>query len=256
MGRAVVALLADDTALSLAAAVEAPGSPLLGRDAGELAGLGASGVRVTDDLEAGLRSVDLAIDFSTAAAVPGFARAAASARIPSVICTTGLSPEAHAAIDALAGVAPVVVAANTSVGVTVLLHLAARAAALLGDDYDAEIIELHHRHKVDAPSGTALRLAEAVAEARGLDLDAAARHGRSGATGPRGKGELGIHAVRAGDIIGEHTLVLAGAGERIELTHRAHARDLFARGALRAARWVGGQPAGRYEMSDVLGLPR
>jgi len=256
MGRAVVALLADDTALSLAAAIEAPGSPLLGRDAGELAGLGAGGVHVTDDLDAALRGVDLAIDFSTAAAVPRFARAAASARIPSVICTTGLSAEAHAGLDSLAGVAPVVVAANTSVGVTVLLHLAARAATLLGDDYDAEIVELHHRHKVDAPSGTALRLAEAVAGARGLDLDAAARHGRSGAAGPRGKGELGIHAVRAGDIIGEHTLVLAGAGERIELTHRAHARDLFARGALRAARWVGGQPAGRYEMSDVLGLPR
>jgi 4-hydroxy-tetrahydrodipicolinate reductase len=256
MGRAVVALLAEDAALSLAAAIEAPGSALVGRDAGELAGLGANGVRLTDDLDVGLRGADLAIDFSAAVAVSGFARAAASARIPSVICTTGLGAEAHAAIDALAAVAPVVVAANTSVGVTVLLHLAARATALLGEDYDAEIVELHHRHKVDAPSGTALRLAEAVAAARGLDLDAAARHGRSGAAGPRGEGELGIHAVRAGDIIGEHTLVLAGAGERLELTHRAHARDLFARGALRAARWVRGQPLGRYEMSDVLGLPR
>ncbi len=256
MGRAVVALLAGDADLALAVAIEAPGSALVGRDVGELAGLGPGGVRVTDALEAGLCGADVLLDFSAAAAVPGLARAAASVRIPSVICTTGLDAAAHEAIDALACVAPVVVAANTSVGVAVLLHLAARAAALLGDEYDAEIVELHHRHKIDAPSGTALRLAEAVADARGLDLDTAARHGRSGAAGPRAPGEIGVHAVRGGDIIGEHTLVLAGAGERLELTHRAHARDLFARGALRAARWVRGQPPGRYEMRDVLGLPR
>jgi 4-hydroxy-tetrahydrodipicolinate reductase len=256
MGRAVVALLAFDERLRLAAAIETAGSATLGRDAGELAGIGTLGVALTSELGVALRRSDVVIDFSHVGAVPALARAAASSRTPMVVCTTGLDAAAHAALDALAKVAPVVVAANTSVGVTVLLHLAARAAELLGEDYDVEIVELHHRHKVDAPSGTALRLAEAVAGARGLELAKAARHGRSGQVGARTPDEIGIHALRGGDVIGEHTVLLAGAGERLELTHRAHARDLFARGALRAARWVVSQPPGKYEMSDVLGIPR
>lgn len=256
MGRAVVALLATDERMQLAAAVDARGAATLGRDAGELAGAGALGIAVTADLVAALRGSDVVIDFSAVGAVPALARAAAASRTPTVICTTGLDAEALAALDALAAIAPIVVAANTSVGVTVLLHLAARAAELLGDDYDIEILEMHHRRKVDAPSGTALRLAESVAAARGLDLATAARYGRSGQVGARTRDEIGILALRGGDVIGEHTVVLAGDGERVELTHRAHARDLFARGALRAARWVVSQPAGRYEMADVLGIPR
>lgn len=256
MGRAVVSLLAVDERLRLAAALDAPGSKLLGRDAGELAGLGALGVSLTADISAALRVSDVVIDFSVVGAVPALARAAAQSRTPTVVCTTGLDAAAHAALDALAEVAPVVVAANTSVGVTVLLHLAARAALLLGDDYDVEIVELHHRQKVDAPSGTALRLAQAVATARELDLATAARHGRSGQVGARTPDEIGLHALRGGDVIGEHTVLLAGAGERLELTHRAHTRDLFARGALRAARWVVSQRPGKYEMADVLGIPR
>ena len=256
MGRAVVALLAGDQRMVLAAAVESSGAMTLGRDAGELAGVGSRGVLLTADLHAALAGSDVVVDFSTVGAIPALARAAASSRTPTVVCTTGLDAAAHAAIDALAVVAPVVLAANTSVGVTVLLHLAARAAELLGDDYDLEIVEMHHRHKLDAPSGTALRLAEAVAAARGLNLDTAARHGRSGAVGVRTRDEIGIHALRGGDVIGDHTIVYAGGGERIELTHRAHTRDLFARGALRAARWVVSQPPGKYDMADVLGIPR
>ena len=256
MGRAVLALLATDQRMKLAAAVDHRGAPTLGRDAGELAGAAPCGVVITADLAAALVASDVVVDFSAVGAVPALALAAAASRTPTVVCTTGLDDAAMVALDALAVVAPVVIAANTSVGVTVLLHLAARAAELLGDDYDIEILEMHHRHKVDAPSGTALRLAEAVAGARGLDLATAGRHGRSGQVGARTRDEIGIFALRGGDVIGEHTVVFAGAGERIELSHRAHARDLFARGALRAARWVVSQPPGKYEMADVLGIPR
>lgn len=256
MGRAVIALLVADERLRLTAALDAPGSAMLGRDAGELAGVGALKIDLTSDLAAGLRASDVVVDFSSAAAVPALARAAAVSRTPMVVCTTGLDGAARAELELVAKVAPVVVAANTSVGVTVLLHLAARAAELLGDDYDVEIVEMHHRHKVDAPSGTALRLAEAVAAVRGLLLPNVARHGRVGQVGSRVRAEIGIHALRGGDVIGEHTVVFAGEGERLELTHRAQSRDLFARGALRAVRWIVAQAPGKYEMRDVLGILR
>ncbi len=197
---------------------------------------------------------DVVIDFSHRDATRGIAEACLRAHKPLVVGTTGLGADALQALDALALEQRVVVAPNTSVGVTVLFHLAKEAARLLGDEFDAEIIEVHHDEKVDAPSGTALRLAEAVAEGKSLDASAFV-HGRSGMVGARKQKEIGIHAVRAGDVIGEHTLMLAGPAERIELVHRAHDRALFARGALRAARWVAGPGApGRYDMRAVLGL--
>ncbi len=211
------------------------------------------GVDKGDDLAA-LAGADVVIDFSHRDATQGVAEACARLGKPLVVGTTGLGPAALDALDALGKTRRVVLAPNTSVGVTVLFHLAREAARLLGDEFDAEIVEVHHGKKVDAPSGTALRLAEAVAEGKRLDTSAFV-HGRSGIVGARPPKEIGIHAVRAGDVVGEHTLMLAGPAERIELVHRAHDRALFARGALRAARWVAQPgPAGRYDMRAVLGL--
>jgi 4-hydroxy-tetrahydrodipicolinate reductase len=216
--------------------------------------IGAIGVRVGSDREA-IAGADVVVDFTAPAATAAMAARAAQSSLPMVIGTTGLDAAANAAIEALASKAAVVAAPNTSIGVTGLFHRAAEAARLLGPGFDAEIVEMHHKKKVDAPSGTALRLAERVAAAKGLGRDAFV-HGRSGTVGARPEGEIGIVALRGGDVIGEHTLVLAGPGERIELTHRAHDRALFAVGALRAAKWVVSQPPGRYDMSDVLGLSR
>jgi 4-hydroxy-tetrahydrodipicolinate reductase len=254
MGRAIVRAIAEDGSLRLAAAIDRA-SELVGHDAGALAQCGDAGVRVTSDREA-IGGADVVIDFSAPAATALMARRCAQAGIPMMIGTTGLDAPANEAIEALARSAAVVVAPNTSVGVTVLFHLAAEAARLLGADFDAEIVEMHHRKKIDAPSGTAIRLAERVAAAKSVGPDAFV-HGRSGQVGARTAEEIGILSLRGGDVIGDHTLVLAGPGERIELTHRAHDRSLFARGALRAARWVARRGApGRYDMADVLGLPR
>jgi 4-hydroxy-tetrahydrodipicolinate reductase len=218
-----------------------------------------------DDLAA-IAAADVVIDFSHRDATRAVADACRLHGKPLVVGTTGLSSDTLAALDALGREQRVVVAPNTSVGVTVLFHLAKEAARLLGDDFDAEIVEIHHGKKADAPSGTALRLAEAVAEGKGLDagrIGSAAPstpamafvHGRTGMVGARPKNEIGIHAVRAGDVIGEHTLYLSGPAERLELVHRAHDRALFARGALRAARWVAAPGApGRYDMRAVLGI--
>jgi 4-hydroxy-tetrahydrodipicolinate reductase len=250
MGRAIVRAISEEASLSLVAALDREGSDALGRDAGELAQVGTIGVALVADRVA-LRGADVVIDFSSPAATAATARACAASSTPMVIGTTGLDAEANEAIDALARTTAVVVAPNTSVGVTVLFHLAAEAARLLG-----EIVEMHHKKKVDAPSGTALRLAERVAAAKGLGQDAFV-HGRSGQVGARPRDEIGIVALRGGDVIGEHTLVLAGPGERMELTHRAHDRSLFALGALRAARWVATRRIpGRYDMTDVLGIIR
>ncbi len=205
------------------------------------------------ELSAAIEGADVVVDFSSPSATENVAVLAAVHGKPCLVGTTGLSADCHELLDALASVAPVVIAPNTSVGVTVLAHLVSEAARLLGDGYDAEIIELHHRRKVDAPSGTALRLGEAVASGRS-DLSAFAKHGREGQAGPRRDSEIGFHAVRAGGIVGEHTVLFASEAERVELTHRAHSRELFAAGALRAALWALAQPAGRYGMEDVLGL--
>ena len=246
MGRAIAEALAETPGVVLAAGVDRDDSGLVGTEIG--------GVKVTSDLPAAIASSDVVVDFTHPRSVEAAARECAAAKRAMVIGTTGLDAAAYEAIDALAEVAPVVVAPNTSLGVTLLFHLAARAAAALGDEFDAEIVEMHHRRKVDAPSGTAVRLGEVVAKAKGLDPGEHVVHGRSGQVGARPTREIGIMTLRGGDVVGEHTLVLAGAGERLELTHRATSRAIFARGAIRAAKWVVGRAPGRYDMSDVLGL--
>jgi 4-hydroxy-tetrahydrodipicolinate reductase len=209
-------------------------------------------VPITSDLEAGLAASDVVIDFSSPAAAAPVARAAARAGRGLVVGTTGLDSSATEALRAAARSVPVVAAPNMSVGVNVVLELLARAAAMLGASYDLEIFEMHHRGKIDAPSGTALRMAGVVAAERGLDPRLAARHGRSGALGPRPEEEIGIHAARGGDVVGDHVAIFAGPGERVEIVHRAHGRDTFARGAVRAALWVAGRAPKLYDMSDVL----
>ncbi len=243
----------------LTVALASSRSPHLGHDVGPLCGASATGVDISGNLQAALPLCDVVIDFSTPAATELLTAAAAAARIPLVIGTTGLHPEALATISAAAAQIPIVRSANMSPGVNVLLGLLRRASRALYD-YDAEIVELHHRQKRDAPSGTALLLAEAIKAGRETALEL--RSGRQGQVGPRSPAELGVFAVRGGDVIGEHTALLLGSGERIELVHRATAREVFALGALRAARWLctagptgtTGQQPGLYDMEDVLGL--
>lgn len=247
MGRAVVRL-ARDAGLRIVCAV---GQSDVGRDAGELAGVGAIGVPVAAELEllAGAKATVL-IDFSHPSATAAMARAAAAAGSAIVSGTTGLDQEGQAALDLAARSVPVLWEPNMSVGVHVLGAIVERAMAMLGLSFDVEITETHHRMKADAPSGTALRLAEAAARARSA-LSATSRlaHGREGA--PRSPEEIGMHALRGGDVIGDHTVHLLGAGERLELTHRATSRELFAQGALRAALWLPGRPPGRHRIADM-----
>ena len=250
MGRAVTRVAAEASDLTIAVAIGR--GDALGVDIGTLAGVGPLGVTVTDQLV--LEGCDAAIDFTLPAATRDVARACRAGEVPLVSGVTGLDAAGQASLDELSEAVPVVWAPNMSVGVTLLFHLASEAARLAGEPYDAEIVEMHHRHKVDAPSGTAVRLGEVVARAKGLDPAAAVVHGRSGAVGARPDTEVGVLALRGGGVIGEHTLVLASAADRLELTHRAQDRSVFARGAVRAARWVVDRPPARYGMGDVLGL--
>ena len=206
-----------------------------------------------DDLRAAIKSVDVVVDFSSPQATRGLLELAVASHKPVVIGTTGHSAEEKAALLKLAAHVPCVWAGNFSVGVNLLFSLARRAARTLGDDYDAEVIEMHHRLKKDAPSGTAARLLEIILEERRLDRSAL-RHGRQGITGPRTSSEIGVHSLRGGDVVGDHTVIFAGTGERLELTHRASDRAVFAHGALRAAQWVVAQKPRVYDMQDVLGL--
>jgi 4-hydroxy-tetrahydrodipicolinate reductase len=254
MGGAVVRALQQSAGCRLVAAIDRPGSARLGRDAGEIAAAGHIGVTVTDDLDGALKSGVVVVDFSTPAASLEFLRSAARKRAPIVIATTGFDARQLAEIKRLARRTPTLLAANTSLGVNVLVALLGKAAKMLGDDYDVEIIEAHHRFKKDAPSGTALALGRSVADALGRELDQVAIHGRKGMAGERGKKEIALHSVRAGDIVGEHTVIFGGIGERLEFIHRAHSRDTFARGALRAAEWLAKKKPGLYGMQDVLGL--
>jgi 4-hydroxy-tetrahydrodipicolinate reductase len=256
MGRSILGVLGGHAEAHAVAAVERAGSAILGQDAGVLAGGAPTGLTVGDDVAAAVAASDVVIDFSGPEATERLARACVDARRAAVVGTTGLGQGARDALDALAKVAPVVVAPNFSQGVTLLFHLAELAAARLGPAFDAEVVEMHHRHKVDAPSGTALRLAEGVARAKGLDPDQALVQARSGQVGARTDGEVGVMTLRGGDVVGEHTLVLAGAGERVELTHRATDRAIFARGAVRAAVWAAAQAPGRYDMTHVMGVGR
>jgi 4-hydroxy-tetrahydrodipicolinate reductase len=254
MGRALVQALADEPALVLGAALEAPANALLGADAGAVAGIGELGVAIADDRVAAVDACDVLIDFTRAEPCLDNLEACAAAGRRAVVGTTGFSAKQRERIDALAAGMGLVLAPNMSVGVNLCFKLIELAAATLGDEVDVEIIEAHHRHKVDAPSGTAVRMGEVVAGALGRDLAACAVYGREGHTGERRRETIGFETVRAGDIVGEHTVMFAGTGERVEITHRASSRMNFARGALRAAQWVIQRPAGRYDMQDVLGL--
>jgi 4-hydroxy-tetrahydrodipicolinate reductase len=255
MGRHILELVLAEPDARLSAALEHAGHAAVGADAGTLIGRAEPlGVSVGSDVASGLSNADVVIDFSLPQGTAALLAQARAVPTPAVVGTTGLDAAARKALDALAEVAPVVFAPNFSVGVNVLWALAERAVKLVGDDFDLEVIEIHHKHKVDAPSGTAVRLVEVAARARGLDPERATVAGRSGHVGARRRDEIGVHALRGGDVVGDHTLVLAGPGERLELTHRGQSREIYARGAVRAARWVVSQPAGLYDMADVLGI--
>lgn len=253
MGRTLVEAVLNDPELKLAAALERPGHPSLGHDAGESAGI-ASGVRIRADYADAVAAADAIIDFTRPEGTLAHLAACLQHGKAAVIGTTGFSEEQKGRIVQAARRIPIVMAPNMAVGVNVTFKLAEIAAGILGDDYDVEIIEAHHRHKVDAPSGTALRLGEAVARALGRDLASCAVHGRHGDTGERDPKSIGFHAVRGGDIVGEHTVVFAGTGERVEVTVRSQSRTTYALGALRAAKYLRGRAAGLYDMFDVLGL--
>ena len=254
MGGQLVTLLKESAALTLVGAVEGKGHGSVGEDAGELAGCGRLGVSVCDDLGAVIERGEVIIDFTTPAATLANLRIAAQHRKATVIGTTGLSSSELAELRSLAKSIPCVFSPNMSVGVNVILKVIAEMARTFGDDYDIEVIEAHHRLKKDAPSGTALKMAEVLAKAVNRDLNQVGVYARKGLVGERKRGEIGIQAIRAGDIVGDHTILFGGMGERVEVTHRVQSRDTFARGALRAARWLVKQPAGLYDMSDVLGL--
>jgi len=253
MGQALVRCACSLPTVQLVAALEQAGHAALGRDAGAVAGLEPCGVRITDDTEA-VRAADVLIDFTMPSAAPGNAALAASLDKGFVLGTTGLDREESQAVREAARRIPIVWSPNMSLGVNLLFALVAKAAGVLGLEYDVEIIETHHRHKKDAPSGTALRLAQKVAEGRGQDCAQVIAHGRHGMTGERPSGQIGLHAVRAGDAVGEHTVLFATEGERLEFSHRATSRNAFAMGALHAAIWLTGRPPGLYDMQDVLGF--
>jgi 4-hydroxy-tetrahydrodipicolinate reductase len=253
MGQAILRAAREQPEVQITGAVTSLGSSQLGNDVGELAGVGAIGVRIGSDLSATLRDADVAIDFSLPIATAANVAACAAARKPLLIGTTGVPAEVLSDIERAAQHIPLLVAPNTSVGVTLLLELVRQSARALSMDFDVEIVEAHHRMKKDAPSGTALALGQAVADARGQQLGQVAAMGRQGEA-PRTRGEIGFAVVRGGDIVGEHTVMFAGAGEQLVLGHRATDRAIFARGALHAAQWLAGRPPGRYTMRDVIGL--
>jgi len=254
MGCRLVSLVRDSTALTLAGAIEGRGHHALGEDAGETAGAGRAGVAITEDLESLMDRGEVLIDFSAPEATLEHFRIVAHHRRAMVIGTTGFSPSELDEVKSLAGQVPCVLSPNMSVGVNLICKVIGEMAKTLGDDYDIEVIEAHHRLKKDAPSGTALKIAEVLAHAVNRDLNQVGVYARKGMIGERTKQEIGIQTIRAGDIVGDHTILFGGMGERIEVTHRASSRDTFARGALRAAQWVVRQPPGLYDMVDVLGL--
>ena len=254
MGKTLIEAVANAEGCELSAAFERPGSSLIGVDAGELAGLGKNGVVISDNLESAVDTFDVLIDFSVPAATLANAKICAAHGRKIVIGTTGFTPEQKAELlDSIKSVAACM-ASNYSTGVNLCFKLAGMAAAILGDDYDVEIYEAHHKHKIDAPSGTALSLGEAVAGPLGRNLREVAVYGREGITGARKRETIGFTTVRAGDIVGDHTVIFAADGERVEITHKASSRMSFARGAVRAAGWLGERQPGLYDMQDVLGL--
>jgi len=254
MGSRLIALIKESTALTLAGALEGKGHSALAADAGEAAGVGKMGVPVTDDLPALLKRGEVVIDFSAPEATLAHLRAVAQQKRAMVIGTTGFNAVQLEELKSLARQVPCVCSPNMSVGVNLIYKVIGEMARTLGEEYDIEVIEAHHRLKKDAPSGTALKIAEVLAQAVNRDLDQVGVYARKGLVGERKKQEIGIQTIRAGDIVGDHTVLFGGMGERIVVTHRASNRDTFARGALRAARWVVKQPPGLYDMMDVLNL--
>ncbi|WBU63296.1 4-hydroxy-tetrahydrodipicolinate reductase [Paracoccus aerodenitrificans] len=254
MGQMLVRVVNESDEVRLVGAVERQGSDWIGRDLGEAMGGQSSGVLVTDDAVGAISRAQAVIDFTTPEATVAFAELTAQARAVHVIGTTGLSGDDLAAISRAARHAPIIRAGNMSLGVNLLMGLTRKVAAALGTDWDIEVVEAHHRHKVDAPSGTALMLGEAAAEGRGAALDALRTPAREGMTGARQPGSIGFSAIRGGDVVGEHDVIFAGQGERIVLRHLATDRAIFARGALRAAIWGQDKGPGEYDMMDVLGL--
>ncbi|MCK9379550.1 MAG: 4-hydroxy-tetrahydrodipicolinate reductase [Sulfuritalea sp.] len=253
MGRTLIEALQQDAGGTLAAALEHSGSPFLGKDAGELVGA-PCGVRISADLDAALAVADCLIDFTRPEGTLQHLEACRRHRVSMVIGTTGFSAVGKRTIEEAAQEIPIVFAPNMAVGVNAVFRLLDIAARILNDGYDVEVIEAHHRHKVDAPSGTALRMGEVVAAALGRDLSACAVHGREGHTGERPATQIGFSSIRGGDIVGDHTVLFAGAGERIEITHKSASRMPYALGALRAGRFMSGRERGLFDMQDVLGL--
>jgi 4-hydroxy-tetrahydrodipicolinate reductase len=254
MGRMLIAEIAAAAGCAVAGGAEAPGSAAIGHDIGELAGIGTLGLTVGSDRAALFAAADVVIDFTVPGASVAHAALAASLGRALVIGTTGLDAAQTQAVKQAAQQAPIMWAPNMSLAVTLLADLVETVARRLGPDYDIEILEMHHRDKVDAPSGTALALGRAAAAGRGIDLDSVAQRVRDGHTGARRRGDIGFATLRGGDVAGEHIVTFAANGERLELSHRATSRQVFARGAVSAARWVAGQKPGLYDMKDVLGL--
>jgi 4-hydroxy-tetrahydrodipicolinate reductase len=254
MGRTLIQTIAATDGVTLAGAIEAPGAAVIGQDAGELAGLGRNGVAVATDIALLLATADGLIDFTVPAATVAFARIIAERSLVHIIGTTGLAAEDEARVADASRRATIVKSGNMSLGVNLLAALVKRTAKALGPGFDIEVLEMHHGRKVDAPSGTALMLGRAAAEGRSVDLAPHAAHDRAGHVGARRPGEIGFASLRGGTVVGDHSVIFAGTAERIELTHRAEDRMIFARGAVAAALWARGRPPGLYSMADVLGL--
>jgi 4-hydroxy-tetrahydrodipicolinate reductase len=254
MGGAVVRAIQQTRGVKLIAAIDKSGSARLGKDAGEISAAGRLNVLVSDNLTPHLRSSTVIIDFTNAEASLAYLRNAATKKVPMVIGTTGFSAQQLAEIKKLSRRTATLLSANMSLGVNLLVNVLGKVAEKLGDDYDVEIIESHHRFKKDAPSGTALAIGRVIAKGLKRDLDQVGINGRKGIVGERSKKEIALLSVRAGDIVGEHTVIFGGLGERLEFIHRAHSRDTFARGAIRAAQWLFKQKPGLYDMQSVLEL--
>ncbi|MFA5072591.1 MAG: 4-hydroxy-tetrahydrodipicolinate reductase [Nitrospirota bacterium] len=256
MGTHIIHVLSSSEGIALGAALEQKGHPLIGKYPGSIAGLPSNTVLplITDDLSEACKANDVLIDFSSVNASIEHAKICADQKVPIVIGATGFSPHQLEQIQAYARVIPCVLSPNMSIGVNLCFKILEEVAKTIGNDYDMEIIEAHHRLKKDAPSGTAMKMAHIIAEAVNRNLDEVGVYARKGMIGERSSREIGIQTVRAGDIIGEHTVMFAGIGERIEITHRAHSRETFAAGAVRAAKWLVGKKPGMYDMQDVLGL--
>lgn len=254
MGRTLIEACSLNSDVTLTVAIEHPTSSMVGSDAGELAGIGTNNVMIVDDIQQVLSAFDVLIDFSCVEATLANIEACRAARKRIVVGTTGFTEKQKAQIKQASDDIAVVFAPNMSVGVNLVFKLLAMAAEVMGDNVDIEVIEAHHRHKVDAPSGTALRMGEVVAETLGRDLKTCAVYGREGRTGERERNTIGFETIRAGDIVGEHTVLFADIGERVEITHKASSRMTFAKGAVRAAHWLMQQEKGLFDMQDVLGL--